>query len=169
MGVIAGVNYIHTYSPVIVHGDLKPVSSLKLPQFNLSCNLAPKGNILIDDQLNARLCDFGLARILAEAGTSGFTTTSEHTGTERYLSYELVLSDEMCATTTASDVYALACIGLDVSQYRSLFRHYAKLALSLSSCNLRTPTGRITFVDISFRTFARNCHLLVDPAHFWSH
>jgi hypothetical protein len=52
---------------------------------------------------------------MAEEGTSGFTTTSEHTGTERYLSYELILSDEMCAPTTASDVYALACIGLEAS------------------------------------------------------
>jgi hypothetical protein len=52
---------------------------------------------------------------MAEEGTSGFTTTSEHTGTERYLSYELILSDEMCAPTPASDVYALACIGLEAS------------------------------------------------------
>lgn len=29
MGVIAGVNYIHSYSPTIVHGDLKPVSNAK--------------------------------------------------------------------------------------------------------------------------------------------
>jgi len=41
------------------------------------------------------------------------TTTSSHTGTVRYLSYEMV-SDEPNETkpTTASDIYALACIGM---------------------------------------------------------
>jgi serine/threonine protein kinase len=73
-----------------------------------------KGNILIDDQRNARLCDFGISHMLTEEGTSGLTTVSEHTGTERYLSYELVVSED--APTTASDVYALACIGLQVSR-----------------------------------------------------
>lgn len=43
-------------------------------------------------------------------------TTSQHTGTERYLSYELVTAEDICQPTTASDVYALACIGLEVSQ-----------------------------------------------------
>ncbi len=77
-----------------------------------------KGNILIDERLNARLCDFGIARILTDEGVmSGLTTTSHHTGTERYLSYELALpdTDELCVPTTFSDVYALACIGLGVS------------------------------------------------------
>jgi serine/threonine protein kinase len=115
MGVIAGVHYLHTYSPIIVHGDLKPVSSIRLNKGILNTEAALKGNILIDDELNARICDFGIARLLAEEGTSGFTTTSEHTGTERYLSYELILSDELSAPTTASDVYALACIGLEAS------------------------------------------------------
>ena len=74
-----------------------------------------KGNILIDDQRNPRLCDFGLSRMLIEAGTTGLTSTSPHTGSVPYLSYELVVSDDPCTATTASDVHALACIGLEVS------------------------------------------------------
>jgi len=27
-GVVEGVEYLHTYDPVIIHGDLKPVSEL---------------------------------------------------------------------------------------------------------------------------------------------
>jgi hypothetical protein len=50
--------------------------------------------------------------MLTEAGTSGLTTTSAHTGTVRYLSYELI--EDTCVPTTASDVYALACTGLEV-------------------------------------------------------
>jgi serine/threonine protein kinase len=82
---------------------------------NTEC--ASKGNILIDDQGNPRLCDFGISRILTEAGGTGLTTTSPHTGTEPYLSYELVVWEgNACTPTTASDVHALACIGLEVSR-----------------------------------------------------
>jgi serine/threonine protein kinase len=41
------------------------------------------------------------------------TTTTEHTGTERYLAPELVTSN-LPTPTTASDVYALGCLGLEV-------------------------------------------------------
>jgi serine/threonine protein kinase len=43
------------------------------------------------------------------------TTSSEHTGTERYLSYELVTLRDEGKPTTASDVWALACVGLEVN------------------------------------------------------
>ena len=42
------------------------------------------------------------------------TTTSEHTGTTRYLAPELVMSEESVAPTLSSDVYALGCLGLEV-------------------------------------------------------
>jgi serine/threonine protein kinase len=41
-------------------------------------------------------------------------TTSEHTGTPRYLAPELVMSEENVYPTTASDVYTLGCLGLEV-------------------------------------------------------
>jgi serine/threonine protein kinase len=61
------------------------------------------------------ICDFGLARIFLEEGSTGLTTTSEHTGTTRYLAPELVASDTTVYPNQASDVYALGCLGLDVS------------------------------------------------------
>jgi serine/threonine protein kinase len=42
------------------------------------------------------------------------TTTSEHTGTTRYLAPELVASEDNVYPTTESDVYALGCLGLEV-------------------------------------------------------
>lgn len=42
------------------------------------------------------------------------TTTTHHTGTERYLAYELVAAGEEAIPTTASDIYAVGCIGLEV-------------------------------------------------------
>lgn len=48
------------------------------------------------------------------------TTTSEHTGTTRYLAPELVMSEESVAPTLASDVYALGCLGLEVRSHSCL-------------------------------------------------
>jgi len=73
-----------------------------------------KGNILIDDEGNPRICDFGLVRLIQEEGSGGMTTTTEYTGTERYLAPEL-LDVELAVPTTASDVHALGCLGLEVS------------------------------------------------------
>jgi serine/threonine protein kinase len=43
MGVIAGVHYLHTYSPVIVHGDLKPVSRFNASRIDVDCSLSSEG------------------------------------------------------------------------------------------------------------------------------
>lgn len=46
--------------------------------------------------------------------STGMTTTSAHTGTARYLAYELLGSEEDPKPTTASDVHALGCVGMEV-------------------------------------------------------
>jgi serine/threonine protein kinase len=46
---------------------------------------------------------------------TGMTTTTAHTGTTRYLAYELVQNMGVAKPTTASDIYALGCIGMEVS------------------------------------------------------
>lgn len=95
---------------------------------------------MIDEKLNPRICDFGLARILLEEGTSGLTTTSEHSGTERYLAYELVVSDDMCVPTLSSDVYALACIGLEVGAHiGSYMPHLTSSRVYSSTATVRAP------------------------------
>lgn len=42
------------------------------------------------------------------------TTTSEHTGTARYMAPELVVSEVSVHPTLASDLYALGCIGFEI-------------------------------------------------------
>jgi len=74
-----------------------------------------QGNVLIWDDGTPKICDFGLVRIFLEEGSSGLTTTTAHTGTERFLSQELVLPDKTVLPTLASDIYALGCLGLVVS------------------------------------------------------
>ncbi|KIM30176.1 hypothetical protein M408DRAFT_328262 [Serendipita vermifera MAFF 305830] len=93
--IVSGVNYLHSFNPVLIHGDLKP------------------RNVLIDDSGIAKICDFGLARIFIDEGSTGMTTTSVHTGTERYLARELVVGGDEARPTTASDVHAMGCIGLE--------------------------------------------------------
>lgn len=61
-----------------------------------------------------RICDFGLARAFLEAESTGMTTTSEYTGTPRYIAPELVNSEVSVPPTRASDMYALGCLGLEV-------------------------------------------------------
>jgi serine/threonine protein kinase len=73
-----------------------------------------QGNILIDNCGNARICDFGLVRIVLEehASDDGMITTSDHAGTDRYLAFELMVDGAL--PTAASDIYALGCLGLEV-------------------------------------------------------
>ena len=65
----------------------------------------------------AQLCDFGLVRLIHDQMATGLTTTTAHTGTARYLSLELVEADEVTMPTTASDIWALGCVGMEVNSY----------------------------------------------------
>jgi hypothetical protein len=52
-------------------------------------------------------------------------TKSAHTGTTPYLSYEMIVGED-AKPTTASDVHALACLGMEV---RSFHPHHTSLKL----------------------------------------
>jgi serine/threonine protein kinase len=66
----------------------------------------------------AQLCDFGLVRLIHDQMATGLTTSTAHTGTARYLSLELVGADEgIMMPTTSSDIWALGCVGVEVSIY----------------------------------------------------
>ncbi|KIM28122.1 hypothetical protein M408DRAFT_70390, partial [Serendipita vermifera MAFF 305830] len=107
MGVTDGLRYLHGFTPAIVHADLKPA------------------NILVDSNGAPLICDFGLVRLVTDDITTGLTTTSPHTGTARYLSYELVQSTS--PPTTASDVHALGCVLMELIYSISLYAHIESL------------------------------------------
>lgn len=90
--VAEGLVYLHTQRPVIVHSDLKA------------------RNVLVSDQGEAMLCDFGLSKLMEDA-PSGFTTSFATGGTLRWIAPEL-LNGEVCSTK--SDVYSFACLALEI-------------------------------------------------------
>ncbi|KAG8754697.1 hypothetical protein FRC14_004834 [Serendipita sp. 396] len=86
--VAQGLTFLHSRQPVVVHGNLKPT------------------NILICSNGMAKLCDYGLMSLIQEEANV------VHTGTERYLSKELVAT-EYPIPTPASDCYAFGCVALE--------------------------------------------------------
>ncbi|KAG9042371.1 hypothetical protein FS837_010953 [Tulasnella sp. UAMH 9824] len=82
-----GLRHLHSLTPLIVHGDIKP------------------DNVIIKDNLEACLCDFGISRVfLGYNETTNLTTTNNMIGGTAGYQAKEVLEDGK--PTTASDVYA---------------------------------------------------------------
>ncbi|KAJ1416260.1 Serine/threonine-protein kinase, active site [Sesbania bispinosa] len=90
-GVTAGLLYLHEeWEQVVIHRDVK------------------SSNILIDGDLNARLGDFGLARLCSHDQVSHTTSV---VGTIGYIAPELTRTGK---ASTSSDVYAYGVLLLEV-------------------------------------------------------
>ncbi|KAF7983541.1 hypothetical protein HWV62_21108 [Athelia sp. TMB] len=91
--IALGLQYLHTRTPPVIHGDIKPE------------------NILISDSGTAQINDFGMSRIL---GVDGFAEKAMRN--MRYAAPELLLleADEPL-TTAESDIFSLAMLLLVVS------------------------------------------------------
>jgi len=89
------LHYLHSRN--IVHGDLRGT------------------NIFIDDQWHVRLADFGLAGF---ADATLVTHTSNNAGSIRWMAPELhnpeIFDLKELRRTAASDVYAFACVVLEI-------------------------------------------------------
>ena len=93
----------------IIHGDMKGVSRLNnmliSPQaLILSCSL--QDNVLVSDDGQPRLCDFGISRMLSEE-TMWVTPATSAPGTVQYMAPEL-LDGTQVTVTKESDIYAFA-------------------------------------------------------------
>ncbi|KAK7302172.1 hypothetical protein RJT34_13053 [Clitoria ternatea] len=88
LGVAAGLEYLHmSHSPRIIHRDLKPA------------------NILLDDDMEARIADFGLAKAMPDAKTH--ITTSNVAGTVGYIAPEY---HQILKFTDKCDIYSFGVI-----------------------------------------------------------
>jgi serine/threonine protein kinase len=70
-----GVNYLHTLEPVIIHRDLK------------------SSNLLVDENWNVKVADFGFARLKEDNATMTRCGTPCWTGTHCRFSFSLFSSD----------------------------------------------------------------------------
>jgi serine/threonine protein kinase len=96
MGTAKGLAYLHDgIEPVIYHRDIKST------------------NILLDDEMNACVADFGLARIVKKGGESHVTT--KVAGTHGYLAPEYALYGHL---TDKSDVYSFGVLLLEIMSGR---------------------------------------------------
>ncbi|KAK7013616.1 hypothetical protein VNI00_019469 [Paramarasmius palmivorus] len=100
--IASGLAYLHSLDPVVIHGDIKGA------------------NILVDENHNCRLADFGLAAVLetqiVKNGTSGTIQGSAH-----WMAPELFRVQVMDTSAPRSnddkrpgDVYAWACTVFEV-------------------------------------------------------
>ncbi|VVB12833.1 unnamed protein product [Arabis nemorensis] len=90
-GIASGLLYLHEeWEQIVVHRDVKP------------------SNVLIDDDMNPRLGDFGLAR-LHERGSQTHTTVV--VGTIGYMAPELTRNGN---ASSASDVFAFGVLLLEI-------------------------------------------------------
>ncbi|KAF7336071.1 Rho GTPase activator [Mycena sanguinolenta] len=111
--VAQGLGYLHSMK--IVHGDLRG------------------NNILISDDGNACLSDFGLATTITDIdSTTGVASSSNRAGSIRWFAPELIepksFGCEKFLRTTASDVYAYACVCLELYTGSPPFAKLAEVA-----------------------------------------
>ncbi|KIO21280.1 hypothetical protein M407DRAFT_245524 [Tulasnella calospora MUT 4182] len=107
--VAEGLVYLHGREPPVIHSDVKPA------------------NVLISDEGDAKICDFGISKLMMDA-PSGFTTTKSTNCTSRYSAKELLCEGN---STMMSDVFALGMFILEVMTNKPPFFKISREAMVL--------------------------------------
>ncbi|KMZ73618.1 Receptor-like protein kinase [Zostera marina] len=90
LGIAKGLNYLHQYSRHRIHRNVK------------------SSNILLDQHLNPKICDFGLAKLYEDKMTH---ITTRLAGTYGYLAPEYALSGHL---TENVDVFSFGVVALEI-------------------------------------------------------
>jgi serine/threonine protein kinase len=100
MGIIDGLQFLHSCRPPIIHGDIRAVYIFHF--YNCYKLIYFQGNILVSGDGIPLLADFGLSHVMDN--TIGMTTSSNIAGSLRWMSRELIYNDK---PNEKSDVWAV--------------------------------------------------------------
>ncbi|KIK54421.1 hypothetical protein GYMLUDRAFT_106333, partial [Collybiopsis luxurians FD-317 M1] len=96
--IAAGLNYLHSNDPPLIHGDIRG------------------GSILVTDDLRCCLADFGLTLVTTTSQAWSLTTSSSTSkGSMRWLAQEYIFSSTTPVSNhTSGDVYAFGCTVVEI-------------------------------------------------------
>jgi len=127
--IIQGLGYLHDFEPTIIHGNMKP------------------NNVLIDKDGTARLCDFGLHRILEKESTHENHLADSAVVTAKFSPPE-VLDGSQKSASKEGDIYSYAMTCFFLYSGLSPFKHcnsVRSLKIAVLKRNLRPERESYSF------------------------